>query len=247
MSTAHYGRAVPVALRRFPKIQCHKLRLPEVVPESVGSEKDGSHQLLLPRGLQDGVHVILLLNRLRQIESADSWLSVREALERHLVEQQLHNEGELQMYICCLLPYFWPLRWLWRWRMQVWDDLLGSEHPAVHIMWSTDWSTSTYDRLGVHNDGRAYALVIRKNGEILWASHDKFKENKHQRLMVKVVREEVQWRTDERAKLLEAGASGALPSGAEVKDAASMPQGEPSLEKGSPPSEALAAEKAEPK
>mmetsp|Transcript_50146 Transcript_50146/g.119379 ORF Transcript_50146/g.119379 Transcript_50146/m.119379 type:complete len:298 (+) Transcript_50146:87-980(+) len=236
MSTAHYGRAVPVALRRFPKVQFQRFRLPAApdlsgTETSENSEKEGGEtgrpgeagateaaarrhllkpELLLPKDIGDGVHVVLLLNRLRQIESADSWLSVREVFERQLQEQQLHREGELQMYICCLLPGFWPLRWLWRWRMYVWDDLLGEDHPAVHILSTTEWTSSMYDRLGVHNDGRAYALLIRRNGEIIWASHDKFKENKHERLMVKVIREEVQWREEEQAKLLE-GAAPALP------------------------------------
>merc|ERR1712226_970891 len=57
----------------------------------------------------------------------------------------------------------------------------------------------------IHNDGRAYAMVIRNDGEILWASHDKFKEHLQERSMVNVVNRECEFRIDEQERLLESG------------------------------------------
>lgn len=201
MSTAHYGRAVPLALRRFVKLPC----------VTHGSSKP----LLLPSEMPNGVHVVLLLNRLRQIEHADSWLSVRVAWERLLKERGIRTEGDMQMYICCVLPWFPLLRWWWHWRMQQWSQLLQEEHPSVHLL-----STSTrarardfYTKMQIPNDSRCYAMVIRNNGEILWASHDKFQEHLQEKDMVRTVNEECDWRITEQDRLLEFKAHSAIEAG----------------------------------
>merc|ERR1712232_1187464 len=107
------------------------------------------------------------------------------------------------MYICCLMPHFFPLRWLWSWRINVWCDLLQETHPSVHILSTGSWSTKFYDRMGIHNDGRMYAMILRNDGSILWGSHDKFKEHLQQQSMVRTMQEEVEVRVEEKLVLLE--------------------------------------------
>ncbi|CAJ1350417.1 unnamed protein product [Effrenium voratum] len=146
MSTAYYGRAVPLALRRFAKLPCrlHGRR----------------QELVLPEGLPTGVHVVMLMTRRKHIEHADSWLGVRAACERLLTERGIALKGEMQMYICCLLPRFWPLRWVWRYRMWTWASLLeDEEHKNVHILSSTTWPADFFHRMTIHNDGRAHTMV----------------------------------------------------------------------------------------
>lgn len=146
---------------------------------------------------------MLLLNRRRQIEHCDSWLSVREAWERVLSERGLHVKGEMQMYICCLLPRIWPLRWMWYWRMGQWTELLHEEgQESVHLLSTTAWAKDFHERMQIHNDGRAYALVIRNTGQILWASDDAFKEHLQEKAMVQVVNEEVTYRREEQLAML---------------------------------------------
>merc|ERR1719410_167511 len=144
MSTAYYGRAVPLALRRFVRLSC----------ERHGTQSQKAGQLVLPSGLPSGVHVVFLLNRRRQIEYADSWLGVREAWERILQDRNLGRKGEMQMYICCLLPRFWPLRWIWRWRITQWQDLLQEEGvPSVHLLSTAEWRKNGFhDQLQIPND-----------------------------------------------------------------------------------------------
>eukprot|EP00913_Durusdinium_trenchii_P026221 g24600.t1 len=208
MSTAYYGRVVPLALRRFVKLPC---RRHSPTGRAVGD-------LMLPDGLPTGVHVVMLMTRRKHIEHADSWLGVRSACERLLMERQMALKGEMQMYLCCLLPRFWPLRWFWRYRMCSWARLLEEEEQTqVHILSCTKWS-SFFQKMQIHNDGRAHTMVIRNDGEILWVGHDRFQEQFHEREMVNVVNEECQSRED--AKLLEGGVTGAIEASEELTVAA---------------------------
>ncbi|CAE7272833.1 helY [Symbiodinium microadriaticum] len=125
--------------------------------------------LKLPDDLPTGVHVVMLMTRRKHIEHADSWLGVRTAWERLLMERSLALKGEMQMYICCLLPWFWPLRWMWRYRIRHWASLLlEEEHTQVHIISTASWSRDFFQRMHIHDDGRAYTMVVRHDGEILW-------------------------------------------------------------------------------
>mmetsp|Transcript_94124 Transcript_94124/g.280897 ORF Transcript_94124/g.280897 Transcript_94124/m.280897 type:complete len:261 (+) Transcript_94124:69-851(+) len=212
MSTAHYGRAVPLALRRFARLRCKQQGPPGAPPLG---------ELELPSGLPPGIHVVLLMRRRRHIEHADSWLGVREAWERVLAERGLRQEGELRLYICCLLPRFWPLRPFWYWRLRQWTRLLEEEGlsdakpdggpAAVHLLTNTTWSrTGFYDQMHLHDDGRAYAMVLRNDGEILWGSHDAFKEHLQEKAMVTVVHRECHYRENEQQNLLPGPPAGAL-------------------------------------
>lgn len=212
MSTAYYGRAVPLALRRFARLKC----IPHAKP---------NHQIVLPGDLPSGVHVVLLINRLRQIEHADSWLGVREAWDRLLAENGIRQQGEMQMYICCMLPSFWPQRWWWKWRIRGWANLVQKDYPDVHLL-AAPQNVQFYSDMCIHNDRRAYAMVIRNDGEILWGSHDKFEEKLQERQMVQIVREEVDWRIDEADRLLEGGPKLALGSDANIEAAETGTPGE---------------------
>jgi len=232
MSTAHFGRAVPLGLRRFTRLPCavHSAMTPpaEVVAGSATTAA-APRTMVLPQSLPPGVHVVLLMNRRRQIEHCDSWLSVREAWDRVLADRGLRQEGEMQMYICCLLPKFWPLRWIWRWRIRQWQELLAEEdHPSVHLLSTTAWTSGFHDTLQIPNDGRAYAMVIRNDGEILWASDDAFKEHLQEKAMVRVVNQECEYRVDEQQKLLQSSvAGGELEEGAESTPARARAGPEP--------------------
>lgn len=195
---------------------------------------DGTPATLeLPKGLPQGSHVLLLLSRRKHIEHADSWLSVREAWERLLMERGVHQEGEMQMYIVCLMPRFWPLRWLWRSRMSEWYGLLNQEeYPMVHLVETTAWSEDFHEKMCIHDDGRAYAMVIRNDGEIIWASHDKFRHDLQENLMVRTVNRECEFRIMEQERLLGAKKTVAAIGGEVVKpiagdSATTDAQGEP--------------------
>jgi len=192
MSTGYFGRAVPLALRGFSKLQCSRW-----------TAERTTESFLLPSSLPSGTHVVLLLNRRRQIEYCDSWLSVREAWERVLTDRGLHQKGEMQMYMCCMLPRFWLFRPMWYLRMRQWQDLLQQdEEPSVHLLSCTSWS-DFHENMQIHNDGRSYGLIIRNDGEILWASDDAFKAHLQEKDMVRVVNKECTWRADEMQKLLQ--------------------------------------------
>eukprot|EP00933_Yihiella_yeosuensis_P083628 TRINITY_DN97876_c0_g1_i1.p1 TRINITY_DN97876_c0_g1~~TRINITY_DN97876_c0_g1_i1.p1 ORF type:complete len:219 (-),score=34.80 TRINITY_DN97876_c0_g1_i1:96-752(-) len=216
MSTAHYGRAVPLALRRFVPLPCRihsaeKLR-------TIGA-------ITIPKELPTGVHVVLMLTRQKHIEHADSWLGVRTAWERLLAEQGTHVKGEMQMYICCFLPKFLPLRLMWRWRMRNWAALLkGEDHDKVHVISTRAWTDGFYEKMQIHDDGRAYAMVVRNDGEILWASHDKFQENLQESEMVHTVKQECQWRQDEAHKLLQGGATEVIEENQESNLDSNLPE-----------------------
>eukprot|EP00439_Symbiodinium_sp_Y106_P044277 s1605_g5.t1 len=202
MSTAYYGRAVPLALRRFAKLRCWLH----------GPRGRRIQDLNLPDDLPTGVHVVMLMTRRKHIEHADSWLGVRTAWERLLMERSLALKGEMQMYICCLLPWFWPLRCMWRYRIRHWASLLlEEEHTQVHIISTASWSRDFFQRMHIHDDGRAYTMVVRHDGEILWAGHDKF-QPLQEREMVSVVDKECKWRADEAQKLLAGGGVEAIDS-----------------------------------
>merc|ERR1712224_927190 len=101
------------------------------------------------------------------------------------------------------------------------------EHPSVHFLCSSSWTQSFYDRMGIHNDGRAYAMIIRNDGQILWGSHDKFKENLQEKDMVRVMHEEVEIRVEEQRLLLEKTEAEAQlpdsPNGADPEVEAQLP------------------------
>merc|ERR1711957_1159827 len=120
------------------------------------------------------------------------------------------GEGEMRMYVCCLLPWFWPLRMYWHWKIRQWSELLRKDHPEVHVLSTNAWREGFYERMAIHNDGRLYNMVLRNDGEILWASDDKFKEQVQEKHMVRVAKEEIQTRVDEKQKLIEAAAEGYL-------------------------------------
>merc|ERR1711972_1312295 len=87
--------------------------------------------------------------------------------------------------------------------MRVWCDLLRDDYPSVHLLASAAWTPAFYNRMGLHNDGRAYAMIIRNDGSILWGSHDKFQEHLQEKEMVRAMQEEVEVRVEERQILLE--------------------------------------------
>jgi len=161
----------------------------------------------------------------------------REVWDRVLKERQIRQDGEMQMYICCLMPRFWPLQWLWKRRMAQWWQLVQEEEVRnVHLVFTDACRKEFYERMLLHDDGRSYAMVIRNNGEILWGSHDGFKENLQQKEMVRVVNEECQWRMDQHEKLLEASSKGAIEASKSETCAGKVPTDEitktaaPSLE-----------------
>merc|ERR1719343_1359421 len=86
--------------------------------------------------------------------------------------------------------------------MAQWLELLGEEHPSVHLLSTSYSSRDFYKRMHIPHDTRAYAMVIRNDGEILWASHDKFKEHLQEKEMVHTVHREHEWRIDEHERLL---------------------------------------------
>merc|ERR1719362_1494774 len=100
--------------------------------------------------------------------------------------------------------------------MSQWRALLEEEgHPAVHLLSTKGWASNFHESMHIHNDGRAYAMVIRNDGEILWGSHDAFKEHLQEKQMVRVVSQECEWREEERQRLLQGATAGqaSLPEG----------------------------------
>eukprot|EP00397_Hematodinium_sp_SG-2012_P046010 GEMP01051845.1.p1 GENE.GEMP01051845.1~~GEMP01051845.1.p1 ORF type:complete len:222 (+),score=49.73 GEMP01051845.1:187-852(+) len=192
MSTAHYGRAVPVAMRRFGRIQ--------IVPVNAPKEP-----LTLPADLPSGMHCVILLTRLKHIANLDSWLGVREAIDRLMQEQSsvAQVDGEMNMYVCCMLPWFWPWRLLWRYKAWKWQEKLAeNEFEKVTLYTAVIDRERFLENMCIHNDGRSYGLIIQSDGEIMWCSHDGF-EPEQERGVIKVIREEIVYRETRAERLLE--------------------------------------------
>merc|ERR1712039_396277 len=92
--------------------------------------------------------------------------------------------------------------WWWLHRMSQWSNLLKVDHPSVHLLSSRASQKEYYAAMYIPWDTRAYAMVIRNDGEILWASHDKFKEHLQEKEMVQTVHREQEWRIYEQDRLL---------------------------------------------
>lgn len=193
MSTAHYGRAVPVALRRFGRLQMIPVKMPH-------------EPVVLPNDLPSGMHCVILLTRLKHIANLDSWLGVRAALERLMGEQSsvARVQGEMNMYVCCLLPWFWPLRILWRYKARKWQERLDTEEEFAKVsLYTSVVDRETFlEKMCIHNDGRSYGLLIQNDGEIMWCSHDGF-QPEQERGVIKVVKEEIIYRETRAERLLE--------------------------------------------
>eukprot|EP00392_Amoebophrya_sp_AT5.2_P007525 g7540.t1 len=82
MSTAYYGRIVPVALRRFHRVACWPL------------EKTASATCMqeLPRDLPPGMHFVVFLTRLKHVYHLDSWLNLRRGLDTVVKRKWQENE-----------------------------------------------------------------------------------------------------------------------------------------------------------
>lgn len=68
--------------------------------ETTATSFETGGKILLPDELPAGMQLVVLLTKLKHIESVDSWLSVRQALEHVMSEQKLEVkiEGDLHMY-----------------------------------------------------------------------------------------------------------------------------------------------------
>jgi len=110
------------------------------------------------------------------------------------------------MYVCCLLPWFWPLRLLWRYKARRWQEKLDADDDFTKV----SLYTSLIDRdrflenMSIHNDGRSYGMLIQNSGEIMWCSHDGFQPEQEQGV-IKVVKEEIAYRETRAERLLERG------------------------------------------
>lgn len=212
-----------------------------------------SRPFAVPEDLPEGVHLIVLLTRLKHIAHIDSWLGVRAGLEFTTQNdgqmQRFATKNEMNMYICCLLPVFLPWRLLWWYKLSCWYRQLveaasttssspdeqaseegveqsacpqsstssaeqGDARPAASIslqklefLTTVTWKQRFFDNMGLHNDGRAYGLLVKNDGEILWCSDDEFKEFEKKNnadLVMKAVKEEFVWRETRMNRLLEA-------------------------------------------
>merc|ERR1712031_78874 len=80
--------------------------------------------------------------------------------------------------------------------------MLGDDNPNVHLVSTTHWSEDFHEQMCIHNDGRSYGMLVRNDGEIVWASHDKFKEHLQTDHMVRTVNRECEYRIYEQERVL---------------------------------------------
>ena len=161
MSTGHFGRAVPVGLRRFPLLHGKTL---------------GGSKFEFPTQLPDApFHVVTMNFRNKNVWNARSWHGLQSSLE---ILQTHAVETKPGMYYLWLLPtVHWLWAPIWKRRCRAWANENGiSENSVVVVYGNRDEIT---DEIGIHNDGRMYAFLMRNTGKVFFATDGRYLSNKH--------------------------------------------------------------------
>ena len=161
--SAHFGRAVPVGLRKFPLL--------------FGKTLEGT-TVTFPHCLEPATapfHLVTLNFKNKHVWNARTWNSVHSSLD--ILSQ--HSPGAAPgMFFVWLFPLVHRL-WapVWRRRCKAWAREHGiAERNVISVYGDRDEITG---EIGVHNDGRQYAFLLSNAGDVLFAADGRYNSNKH--------------------------------------------------------------------
>lgn len=172
MSTGHFGRAVPVGLRRFPLLRGKTL---------------GGTKMEFPTDLkpQDApFHVVTLNFKNKHVWNARTWAGLHSSLE--LLQQ--HNEKNIgSMFHVFIFPRFFMLwsPW-WKRRCRSWAE--ENYIPPENVMVVYGDRDAICEDIGIFNDGRQYGFIMRNSGKVLFAAHGRYLSHKHDFQIHKAIR-----------------------------------------------------------
>lgn len=171
MSTGHFGRAVPVGLRRFPLLH--------------GKTLSGS-RIVFPIELKPSeapYHVSTINFKNKHVWNARTWAGVHSSLEL----MEAHNHNQIGMYHVFIFPSLYIL-WspVWKRRCKVWarENAIPEENVIV-VYGDRD---AICDDIGIFNDGRPYGFILRNTGKVLFATDGRYLSHKHDWAIHKAVR-----------------------------------------------------------
>ncbi len=172
MSTGHFGRAVPVGLRRFPLLRGRTL---------------GGTKIEFPTELkpQDSpFHVVTLNFKNKHVWNARTWAGLHSSLD--LLQQ--HNEKLIgSMFHVFIFPRFFMLwsPW-WKRRCKSWAAENHISPENVMVVYGD--RNAICEDIGIFNDGRQYGFIMRNSGKVLFAAHGRYLSHKHDFLIHKAIR-----------------------------------------------------------
>jgi hypothetical protein len=164
MSTGHFGRAVPVGLRRFPILRGKTL---------------GGSKIQIPTDMTPPdapFHVLSLNFKNKNVWNAKSWHGLQSSLDI------LASHGTVEHHPCMYYVWVFPtLYWLWSplWKRRArgWAEENGISVDNVAVVYGN--RAEICDDIGIHNDGRNYAFLIRNSGKVLFVAYGRYQSRKH--------------------------------------------------------------------
>ena len=171
MSTGHFGRAVPVGLRRFPLLN----------GKTLNGKKFTFPSDLEP--LNAPYHVATLNFKNKNVWNARTWAGLHSSLE--LMEAQSnHQIGMYHVFLFPTLHFLWSP--IWKRRCKSWADENAIPHDNVLVVYGD--RDAICDDIGIFNDGRQYGFLICNSGKVLFVSDGRYVSHKHDWAIHKAVR-----------------------------------------------------------
>ena len=170
-SLGHFGRAVPVTLRRFPFLHAKTI--------------DGGAPLLLPSELPNApFHVITLNFKNSHVWNARTWAGLHSSLD---ILSQHHGHKIGDIYHLFIFPSFYRL-WslIWKKRCKNWAQ--ENRIPESNVLLTYGDREAICDDIGIINDGRQYAFLLRNTGKVIFAADGRYIGHKHDIAIQKAVR-----------------------------------------------------------
>jgi hypothetical protein len=172
MSAGHFGRAVPVGLRRFPLLR--------------GKTLNGD-KIVFPTELQPSeapFHVATINFKNKHVWNARTWAGLHSSLE--ILEQ--HNGKNIgSVYHVFVFPRLYML-WgpLWKRRCLGWAKENHISPDKVMVVYGD--RDAICEDIGVFNNGRNYGFLIRNSGKVLFAADGRYLSHKHDFAIHKAIR-----------------------------------------------------------
>ena len=172
MSTGHFGRAVPVGLRRFPLLRGKTL---------TGSKFEFPTDLV-PR--EAPFHVATLNFKNKHVWNARTWAGLHSSLE--LLEE--HSQRTIgcmcHVFVFPRLHMLWAP--LWKRRCRAWAAENHIAEDRVIVVYGD--RDAICEDIGIFNDGRQYCFIIQNSGKVLFATDGRYLSHKHDFHIHKAIR-----------------------------------------------------------
>lgn len=172
MSTGHFGRAVPVGLRRFPLLSGRTL---------------GGSKFVFPTDMEPQAapfHVATINFKNKHVWNARTWAGLHSSLE--LLEG--HNGHAIgSVYHVFVFPTLYML-WapLWKRRCRAWA---AENHiPLDNVLVVYGDRNAICEDIGIYNDGRQYGFLMRNSGKTIFAADGRYLSHKHDFAIHKAIR-----------------------------------------------------------